>query len=66
MEFSRHGMVFWVGGGTVYSKPQEIKNGIFNIGLGYRYEVQPRMNLRIDVGFGIESAGVYLSFNEAF
>jgi len=66
MKFSRHGLMFWFGGGTVYREPHEIEKGIFNIGLGYRYELQPRMNLRIDVGFGDESVGVYLGFNEAF
>jgi len=66
MKFSKHGMVFWFGGGTVFSTPKSINNGIFNIGAGYRYELQPGMNLRIDAGFGIESIGVYLSFNEAF
>jgi hypothetical protein len=66
MKFSRHGLVFCIGGGTVFSALSEINNGIFNIGTGYRYELQPRMNLRVDVGFGIETIGVYLSFNEAF
>jgi len=66
MKFSKHGLVFWIGGGTVFSAPKKINNGIFNIGAGYRYELQPGMNLRIDAGFGIESIGIYLSFNEAF
>lgn len=66
VEPSRHGMVFWIGGGTVYSTPQEIKKLLPNLGLGYRYELQPRMNLRIDIGFGTETMGVYLGFNEAF
>ena len=35
-------------------------------GLGYRLTVQPRMNLRIDYGFGTESQGFYFNFNEAF
>jgi hypothetical protein len=65
-EPSRHGIVFWIGGGTVYSAPQEIKKIVPNTGIGYRYELQPRMNLRIDLGFGTESMGVYLGFNEAF
>jgi outer membrane protein assembly factor BamA len=66
IELSRHGMVFWVGGGTVYSTPQEIKKLLPGMGLGYRYELQPRMNLRVDIGFGTETMGVYLGFNEAF
>jgi outer membrane protein assembly factor BamA len=63
---SRHGMVFWIGGGTVFSTPQEIKKLLPGIGLGYRYELQPRMNLRVDIGFGTETMGLYLGFNEAF
>ena len=66
IELSRHGMVFWIGGGTVYSTPQEIKKLLPGMGLGYRYELQPRMNLRIDIGFGTQTMGVYLGFNEAF
>ena len=37
-----------------------------NFGLGFRFEVEPRMNLRLDLGFGKNSAGFYFSFNEAF
>lgn len=66
VETSRHGMVFWLGGGTVYSTPQEIKTILPGMGFGYRYELQPRMNLRIDIGFGTETLGIYLGFNEAF
>ncbi len=39
-----------------------LPNGV----LGYRLEVQPRMNLRIDFGFGRETMGFYFNFNEAF
>ena len=39
-------------------------------GVGYRFEVQPRMNLRLDVGFAKELDGwqpaIYFNFNEAF
>jgi hypothetical protein len=37
-----------------------------DFGLGYRFEVQPRMNLRIDFGFGPDAFGVYFDFTEAF
>jgi hypothetical protein len=37
-----------------------------NVGVGYRLEVQPRMNLRIDFGWGFETFGFYFNFNEAF
>lgn len=66
MEYSRHGLVFWVGGATIFSPAQSIQSPLINMGFGYRFELQPRMNLRIDIGFGTESAGLYLGFNEAF
>ena len=37
-----------------------------SVGFGYRLEVQPRKNLRIDFGFGRNTQGVYFDFNEAF
>jgi hypothetical protein len=37
-----------------------------NGGIGLRFEIQKRMNLRIDYGFGAGSSAFYFSFNEAF
>ncbi len=37
-----------------------------NFGIGYRLELQPRMNLRIDYGIGRETSGIYYNFNQAF
>jgi hypothetical protein len=34
--------------------------------MGYRFELQPRLNIRADVGLGVDSYGVYISANEAF
>jgi len=31
-----------------------------------RREVQPRMDLRIDLGFGVETLNFYVNFNEVF
>jgi len=66
---SKHGAVIWAGSGTVFNR--QTSDGATNrwlssVGLGYRFEVQPRMNLRIDYGFGRESAGFYFNFNQAF
>jgi hypothetical protein len=36
------------------------------VGLGYRFELQPRSNVRIDIGFGRNSSGIYFNFTEAF
>ena len=63
---SRHGVVGWVGTGSLGAKPSEFSHWIPNAGLGYRFEVQPRMNVRAEIGFGKNSQGFYISFNEAF
>jgi len=63
---SKHGMVVWTGVGTLGEKVNEFKSWLPNAGIGYRYEVQPRMNVRFDIGIGKESVGFYFNFNEAF
>ncbi len=65
-ELSKHGMVGWVASGTVAPKPGEAEHFLPNLGIGYRLEIQPRMNVRIDFGIGRETAGIYINFNEAF
>lgn len=65
-DISPHGLVFWVGAGTLGDNITDFKNWLPNIGIGYRLQVQPRMNLRIDIGFGKESQGFYFNFNEAY
>jgi outer membrane protein assembly factor BamA len=62
----RHGFVTWIGIGAVTDDITELNHWLPNIGLGYRFEIQPRMNLRIEFGFGKKSRGFYLNFNEAF
>jgi outer membrane protein assembly factor BamA len=63
---SKSGFVAWVGGGTLGETVGNFDKWLPNGGFGYRFEVQPRMNLRLDVGFGKESRGFYFNFNEAF
>jgi len=63
---SKHGAVGWIGTGSLGGNPSEFQHWLPNLGIGYRLEVQPRMNLRIDIGIGRESAGFYFNFNEAF
>ena len=65
-ERSKHGVVGWLGGGSVGEDPGDFTNWLPNFGFGYRFEVQPRMNLRVDFGFGRETFGFYFNFNEAF
>jgi hypothetical protein len=73
---SRHGFVLFSSVGTVADETTDF--GKLQIlpgwGAGYRFEVQPRMNVRVDLAFGrefLESGNkfvpsVYFNFNEAF
>jgi outer membrane protein assembly factor BamA len=65
-ELSRHGLVYWIGGGSVFPDMKSIDKAILSTGLGYRFELQPRKNLQINIGFGTEYIGIYLGFNESF
>lgn len=68
-EMSKHGAVVWVGTGTVWdfeTVDSQNMHWLPNYGVGYRLELQPRMNLRLDFGFGQESSGIYFNFNQAF
>lgn len=60
------GFVVWAGTGSVAGSIGELTHWLPNAGLGLRFEVVKRMNLRIDYGFGKDSKGFYFSFNEAF
>ena len=62
----KHGAVAWIGTGSLGETTMDYQHWLPNVGIGYRLEVQPRMNLRIDIGIGRESAGFYFNFNEAF
>jgi hypothetical protein len=61
-----HGIVLWFGAGTLGDSVDNFENWLPSLGVGYRLQVQPRMNLRIDIGFGTESRGFYFNFNEAY
>jgi len=63
---SRHGFVTWVGTGAVVPELSDKKHWLPNVGIGYRFEVQDRMNARVDFGIGNDTRAVYVSFNEAF
>lgn len=64
----RHGMVFWTGAGTIaddiahLSTDELLPTG----GVGYRFQVKPKVNLRLDMGFGNGDSGFYFNVNEAF
>jgi len=63
---SRHGVVGWLGAGTLGSDLGSLEGALPNIGLGYRFAVQGRLNARVDIGVGRESRAVYFNFTEAF
>jgi hypothetical protein len=63
---TNHGMVLWVGAGAIGDEPEDFTDWLPNYGVGYRVELQPRMNLRLDVGFGKETHALYFNFNESF
>jgi hypothetical protein len=65
-DMSKHGVVAWLGTGSIGQDVTQFRNWIPSAGLGYRFQVQPRMNVRVDIGFGQESRGFYFNFNEAF
>lgn len=64
----RSGMVVWVGTGTVFAAPRDIrwKHLLPNAGVGYRWEFKKNTNVRLDVGFGRGEWGLEFNINEAF
>lgn len=65
-ELSKIGAVLWVGTGSVSPTLKEFTYWMPNAGIGVRYELQPRLNLRLDYGVGYNSTGFYFNFSEAF
>jgi hypothetical protein len=66
--YKRTGCVAWVGGGTVFPSLGKFRmNHVLpNYGLGLRFEIKHRVNVRIDLGFGKDTAGFVLNINEAW
>lgn len=61
------GFVVWGGTGSIAPDYGEFNNWLPNAGIGFRFELVKRMNLRIDYGIGKGGASAfYFSFNEAF
>ncbi len=65
-----HGLATWAGTFSIGPQARDFTDWLPNFGIGYRFEVQSRMNLRLDVGFAQEVDGwqpaVYFNFNESF
>lgn len=64
----RQGMVFWAGTGAIAGNPGALASAHWlpNVGVGYRFEFKPRVNVRFDVGVGSNTKGAYFQINEAF
>jgi hypothetical protein len=68
-ELGKHGVVTWVGSGTIFDFDTLKENNnkwLPNFGVGYRLELQPRMWMRLDFGIGRQTSGIYFNFNQAF
>lgn len=65
---NRLGCVAWLGGGNVFPSAGKLtlKNTLPNYGLGLRIEFKHNVNVRIDYGFGKDTAGFVFQFAEAF
>lgn len=64
----RHGVALWLGAGTLSERKTDLggKPWLPTVGLGYRFEFKPRMNVRLDFGIGKRSNGFYFQVGEAF
>ncbi len=64
----RIGCVAWLGAGNVFSEVDRFRwrETLPNYGLGLRWELKKRVNVRMDYGFGRDTSGFLLSINEAF
>lgn len=64
----RHGVVGWLGSGTMAPSFHALGKGRWlpSAGVGYRFEFKPRMNIRLDYGIGRGSSGFYFQVGEAF
>lgn len=64
----RIGCAVWGGAGNVFPelKRFEWNHTLPNYGIGLRWELKKRVNVRVDYGFGRKTSGFLLSINEAF
>ena len=66
----RIGCVVWGGAGNVFSERSDDRfdwsHTLPNYGLGLRWELKKRVNIRVDYGFGCKTSGFLLNINEAF
>jgi hypothetical protein len=66
VDLTRHGLVGWVGLGTLGTDYTHLDGLLPNAGVGYRFAIQGRLNARLDFGVGNDSQAFYFNFNEAY
>lgn len=66
--WQRHGLTFWGGAGSIWGVEKfALKNTLPNFGIGYRFELKNRLNVRLDYGFGKNGQSAFLfQVGEAF
>ncbi|MBD1575516.1 MULTISPECIES: BamA/TamA family outer membrane protein [Vibrio] len=65
--YGRTGMVTWVGAASSGEQVNQIgKDVLMSYGVGYRFRVKDRVNLRLDYAIGEDESMVYFNVNEAF
>lgn len=66
--YKRFGGVVWVGAGNVFPEFHQLylEHTLLNCGVGIRWELKSRVNVRLDFGVGRDQTGLTLSLNEAF
>ncbi len=66
----RIGCVVWGGAGNIFSERTDDRfdwaHTLPNYGIGLRWELKKRVNVRVDYGFGRKTSGFLLNINEAF
>lgn len=64
----RIGCVVWAGAGNVFPSLDKFDwdHTLPNYGIGLRWELKKRINVRLDTGFGRKTSGFLLNINEAF
>ena len=64
----RIGVTGWGGAGNVVPTLAEFdwSETLPNYGIGLRWELKKRTNVRLDYGFGRKTSGFMLNINEAF
>lgn len=65
--YGRTGMVTWVGAASSADQVNQIGRDILmSYGVGYRFRIKDRVNLRLDYAIGENESMVYFNVNEAF